>query len=99
VLSSQDFGALLTAGSSDLQAARAALWVRTFDTQTSPPSIWRPRPTPTAIATATSLRRSDWQPFAQTDPDGRHLDYAAELEGRSVLDTSRCAFNALARLL
>jgi hypothetical protein len=41
-----------------------------------------------------------WQPLAwlpeQTDPDGRHLDYADVLEGRAVLDTMRRAFDAMA---
>jgi hypothetical protein len=95
-LSSQDFGAVL-AGSDDLRAARAAMWARTFDTHDL-----------VVVASLADLY-SDfytdmygvlaWQPLAQTDPDGRHLDYAAVLEGRPVLDTIRRAFDAMAGLL
>jgi hypothetical protein len=95
-LSSQDFGAVL-AGSDDLRAARAAMWARTFDTHDL-----------VVVASLADLY-SDfytdmygvlaWQPLAQTDPDGRHLDYGAVLEGRPVLDTIRRAFDAMAGLL
>jgi hypothetical protein len=94
-LSSQDFGAVLS-GSDDLRAARAAMWARTFDTHAL------------VVASLADLF-SDfftemfgvlaWQPLAQTDPDGRHLDYAAVLEGRPVLDTIRRAFDAMDGLL
>jgi hypothetical protein len=98
-LTPQAFGALLAAGSSDLRAARAALWVRTFDTHdlaaidmATPSDTYGDRYSDTYGAV-------DWKPLTQTDPDGWDLDYAAELEGRPVLDTSRRAFNALAGLL
>jgi hypothetical protein len=85
------------AGSSDLRAARAAMWARRFDTHDL------------IIVASLADLFSDfytemygmlaWQPLAQTDPDGRHLDYAAALEGRAVLDTIRRAFDAMAGLL
>jgi hypothetical protein len=95
-LSSQDFGAVLS-GSDDLRAARAAMWARRFDTHDL-----------VVVASLAGLFSGfftemfgvlAWQPLAQTDPDGRHLDYAAVLEGRPVLDTIRCAFDAMAGLL
>jgi hypothetical protein len=95
-LSSQDFGVVLS-GSDDLRAARAAMWARRFDTHDL-----------VVVASLAGLFSGfftemfgvlAWQPLAQTDPDGRHLDYAAVLEGRPVLDTIRRAFDAMAGLL
>jgi hypothetical protein len=95
-LNPKDFAAVLS-GSDDLRAARAAMWARRFDTHDL-----------IVVASLADLF-SDfytemfgvlaWQPLAQTDPDGRHLDYAAMLEGRPVLDTIRRAFDAMAGLL
>jgi hypothetical protein len=95
-LNPKDFGAVLS-GSDDLRAARAAMWARRFDTHDL-----------VVVASLADLY-SDfytdmygvlaWQPLAQTDPDGRHLDYAAVLEGRPVLDTIRRAFDAMTGLL
>src|SRR5919108_4850200 len=95
-LNPKDFATVL-AGSDDLRAARAAMWARTLDTHDL-----------VVVASLADLF-SDfytemfgvlaWQPLAQTDPDGRHLDYAVVLEGRPVLDTIRRAFDAMAGLL
>jgi hypothetical protein len=95
-LNLQDFGTVL-AGSDDLRAARAAMWARRFDTHDL-----------VVVASLADLYTGfytdmygvlAWQPLAQTDPDGRHFDYAAVLEGRAVLDTIRRAFDAMAGLL
>jgi hypothetical protein len=90
-------------GSDDLRAARAAIWARTFDVHD------------VVAAAAMGDVYSDyftamygvlvWKPLAslpdQTDKWGhdRHLDYASFLENRSVLGTSRRAFDAMATLL
>jgi hypothetical protein len=90
-------------GSDDLRAARAAIWARTFDVHDV-----------VAVAAMGDVF-SDyftemfgvlvWNPLAslpdQTDKWGhdRHLDYASFLENRSVLGTSRRAFDAMAALL
>jgi hypothetical protein len=90
-------------GSDDLRAARAAIWARTFDVHDV-----------VAVA-AMGAVLSDyltamvgvlvWKPLAslpdQTDKWGydRHLDYASFLENRSVLGTSRRAFDAMAALV
>jgi len=73
------FGALL-ATSADLRAARAALWARTFDTHdlaaadlSTPPDTYSDRYGDIYGAVT-------WKPLPQADPDGRHLDYANELE-------------------
>ena len=93
-LSPQEFGKALGA-SDDLRAARAAMWARRFDTHE-------------LIVVAAVDHFSDfsteidvltWAPLAQTDPDGRHLDYAAVLEGRPVVTTIGRAFDAMAGLL
>ena len=95
-LSPKAFGAMLT-GSRGLRAARAAMWARGLDTHdlvevATPPDSYSDRYGDIYGAVT-------WRPLTQTDPDGRHLDYANELEGRSVLDTMRRAFDALAALL
>jgi hypothetical protein len=86
-LSPQAFGTVL-AGSDDLRAARAAMWARRFDTHdlvvvAAPAGLYRNLYTAMYGVLA-------WQPLAslpeQTDPDGRHLDYADVLEGRAVGD-------------
>jgi hypothetical protein len=75
----------------------AAMWARRFDTHDLVMVA--------SLADLYSDVYSDmygvlaWQPLAQTDPDGRHLDYAAVLEGRPALDTIRRAFDAMAGLL
>lgn len=88
-------------GSDDLRAARAAIWARTFDVHRV-----------VAVA-AMGHAFSDyftamfgvlvWKPLAslpeQIDKYDRHLDYASFLENRSVLGTSRRAFDAMAALL
>jgi hypothetical protein len=88
-------------GSDDLRAARAAIWARTFDVHDV-----------VAVAAMGDVF-SDyftemfgvlvWNPLAnlpeQTDKYDRHLDYAKFLEGMPVLDTTRCAFDAMAALL
>jgi hypothetical protein len=99
-LSTQAFGAVL-ADSDDLRAARAAMWARRFDTHdlvvvAAPAGLYSNYCTAMYGVLA-------WQPVAslpeQTDPDGRHLDYADVLEGRAVLDMMRRAFDAMAGLL
>jgi hypothetical protein len=95
-LTPKDFGVML-AGSDHLRAARAAMWARTFDTHdlvvvASPADLFSDFYTE-------MFGVLGWQPLAQTDPDGRHLDYAAVLEGLPVLDTIRRAFDAMAGLL
>jgi hypothetical protein len=98
-LSPQAFGAAL-AGADDLRAARAAMWTRRFDTHdlvvvAAPADLYSDFCTNMYGVLA-------WQPLVslpeQTDPDGRHLDYADVLEGRAVLDTMRRAFDAMAGL-
>lgn len=88
-------------GSDDLRAARAAIWARTFDVHRV-----------VAVAAMGDVF-SDyftamfgvlvWKPLAslpeQIDKYDRHLDYASFLENRSVLGTSRRAFDAMAALL
>ena len=86
---------------SDLRAARAASWARNFDTH----QLY-------AVASQQDVYSNFytamygilvWKPLSSlpqsTDKYGRHLDYATELEGKPVLDTLRCAFDALAGLL
>jgi hypothetical protein len=88
-------------GFDDLRAARAVIWARTFDVHRV-----------VAVAAMGDVF-SDyftamfgvlvWKPLAslpeQTDSYDRHLDYASFLENRSVLGTSRRAFDARAALL
>ena len=87
--------------SNDLRAARAAMWVRAFDTHDL------------VVVAPIGDRVSDyftemygvavWEPLAslpkQTDNHGRHLDYSNFLEDRPVLDTTRRAFDAMVALL
>jgi hypothetical protein len=55
-------------------------------------------PDSTGTSMATCMARLTGSAVTQTDPHGRH-DYAKLLEGRSVVDTTRRAFEALAALL
>jgi hypothetical protein len=90
-------------GSDDLRAARAAVWARTFDVHVV-----------VAVASMGDVYPDYytamygvlvWKPLAslpeQIDRRGhdRHLDYANSLENRSVLGTTRRAFDAMAALL
>jgi hypothetical protein len=95
-LSPKAFGAVL-AGSDDLRAARAAMWARTLDTHHLVP-VAAPADLFSDYFTA-MFDVLAWQPLTQTDPDGRHVDYADVLEGQPVLDTTRRAFDAMAGLL
>jgi len=87
--------------SGDLRAARAASWVRNFDTHQ-------------LFATGTQEDvYSDyytaaygvlvWKPLAglpvQVDKYQREADYSAQLEGKVILDSMRRAFDAMAVLL
>jgi len=88
-------------GTDDLRAARGAIWARTFDVH--------------AVVAVASMGDvySDyytamygvlvWKPLVslpvQTDKFNRHLDYASFLENRSVLGSSRRAFDAMAALV
>jgi hypothetical protein len=83
-----------------LKEARAALWIRTYDTHDL------------VMSAEVGDRYSDyytemygvleWKPLASlnlpTDKHGRHLDYATAFECRTVLDTIRLAFDQLAQL-
>ena len=97
-LGKQKFAALLKS-SDDLRAARAAMWARKFDTHhlvrikvATPPDTYNDIYHDIYGAVV-------WKPLAEPDDDGRDQDYAALLEGRMVLDTTRRAFDALAVLL
>jgi hypothetical protein len=95
-LSPQEFGKAL-GGSDDLRAARAALWARRFDTHDL---IVVAGPVDHFGDFSTEMFDVlTWAPLAQTDPDGRHLDYADVLEGRPVVSTIGRAFDAMAGLL
>jgi hypothetical protein len=85
----------------DLRAAGAASWARNFDTHKlydlgSLQGVYSNFYTAIYGVLA-------WKPLSSLprsiDKNGRHLDYAAELEGKPVLDTLRRAFDAMAGLL
>jgi hypothetical protein len=86
-------------GSDDLRAARAAMWARKFDTHhlvrvkvATPPDTY----TDTYHDIYGAV---EWLPLAEPDDDGRDQDYDRLLKGQLVLDTTRRAFDAMARLL
>jgi hypothetical protein len=87
----------------DLRAARGAGWARNFDTHQlfaagSQQSVYSNYYTAMYGVLV-------WKPLSSLpisiDQTGnnRHLDYAAELEGKTILDTLRHAFDAMANLL
>jgi hypothetical protein len=84
-----------------LRAARAASWVRNFDThQLYAMGSLEDAYTDLYTAAHGALV---WKPLsllpATSDKYGRHLDYSAELESKPVLDTLRGAFGAMAGML
>jgi hypothetical protein len=99
-LSPEDFGRVLL-GSDDLRAARAVMWVRADDTH----NLFMEVAPPAALADVypdyyTAMYGTlVWQPLTKPDSAGRDKDYADTLKGRSVLGTTRRAFDALASLL
>jgi hypothetical protein len=90
-------------GSDDLRGARAAVWARTFDVHDVVAVASMEAVFPDYFTAMLGVLV--WKPLAslpeQTDRWGhdRHLDYASFLENRSVLGTSRRAFDAMAALL
>lgn len=84
-----------------LTAARAASWARTFDTHQLY-TLGSLRDAYSDLYTA-AYEALVWKPLsslpATSDKHGRHLDYAAELENKPVLDTLRGAFDAMAGML
>jgi len=100
-LSRSRLGTIPAASSPDLRAVMAACWVRNFDTH----RVFDPSTAEDAFTDyyAAGYCVLVWKPLASlpsmTDGHGRHLDYAAELEGKPVLDTLRRGFDALAALL
>lgn len=89
--------------SSELRAARAASWARNLDTHKlfNTASMEDVYPGYYTAIYGTLV----WKPLAdlveQVDSTGHHreIDYAAELEGKVILDTLRGAFDAMAALL
>jgi hypothetical protein len=97
-LSKKDFGDRLRR-SDDLRAARAAIWMRAADTHDLVAVDMATPPDTYGDIYGDVYGAANWKPVTHTDPHGRHDDYAKVLEGRSVLDTTRRAFEALAALL
>jgi hypothetical protein len=100
-LGKKEFGERLRTSSDDLRVARAAMWVRNDDTH----NLFVEVTAPAAMADLWPGYWTNmwgvlaWQPLLKIDPAGRHKDYADTLEGRSVLGTTRGAFDAMAALL
>jgi hypothetical protein len=88
-------------GSDDLRGARAAVWARTFDVHDVVAVASMAAVLPDYFTAMLGVLV--WKPLAflpeQSDKFGRHQDYAKFLENRSVLGTTRRAFDALAALL
>jgi hypothetical protein len=97
-LSRKDFGERLRR-TDDLRAARAAMWVRAADTHDLVAVELATPPDTYGDVYGDVYGAVDWKPVTQADPHGRRDDYAKVLEGRSVLDTTCRAFEALAALL
>jgi hypothetical protein len=102
-LNRKDFGERLRRGSDDLRAARAAMWVRNDDTHNLASVTASPVPPAAVTGLYGPIYTAmygvlAWQPLTKTDSAGRDQDYADTLEGRSVLDTMRRAFDAMAAL-
>lgn len=100
-LSKRRLGGMSAASSPDLRAAMAACWVRNIDAR-EVYDVSTEGDVFTDYHTA-GYGVLVWKPLASlpslTDGHDRHPDYAAELEGKPVLDTLRRGFDALAALL
>jgi hypothetical protein len=85
----------------DLGEARAACWVRNFDTH----QLYAPATSEDVYPYVYMARYCAlvWKPLPSlpktTDRFGRHLDYVQRLEGRELLSTVRQSFDAMANLL
>lgn len=97
-LSKKDFDERLRRSDS-LRTARAAMWMRAADTHDLVAVDMATPPDTYGDIYGDVYGAADWKPVTQTDPHGRHDDYAKVLAGRSVLDTTRRAFDAVAALL
>jgi hypothetical protein len=90
-------------GSDDLRAARASVWARTFDVHVVVAVASMGDVFPDYFTAMYGVLV--WKPLASLPEQidrrshDRHLDYASLLENRSVLGTTRRAFDALAALL
>ena len=83
-----------------LKEARAALWIRTYDTHDL---VMTAEPGDRISDYLTEMYGVlEWKPLLSlnlpADKHGRHLDYATAFECRTVLDTIRLAFDQLAQL-
>lgn len=97
-LSKKDFDERLRR-TDGLRAARAAMWMRAADTHDLVAVDMATPPDTYGDIYGDVYGAADWKPVTQTNPHGRHDDYANVLEGRSVLDTTCRALEALAALL
>jgi hypothetical protein len=89
----------------DLRTARAALWARNFNTHqllalgTTYDPFGRFSPFMYGLAFAPLTQEDKEKQKGTKKPLNRHLDYADFLKGKLVSDTTRRAFDAMAKLL